>query len=453
MIGATGSGCGKTTLMCALLAYYKHNKQKVAAFKAGPDYIDPMFHQEVLQTDSYNLDLFMLGEEKCKTLLQTHGKEKDLCLMEGVMGYYDGIKDTSQSSACELALKTKTPSILVLSCKGMGLSVCAVIKGYLAFQDNTIQGVVLNGVKPMSYPYYKELIEKHTPIKVYGYMPYIEEARLESRHLGLVTAKEVQNLQEKIEHLRKETENTIDFEGLLELAQTAEPLSGKALSKKEQSALETPRERIKIGIAKDEAFCFYYQDALTYLESLGAELVPFSPLKDAKLPEGICGLLLGGGYPELHLKALQENQTMKKSIYEALESGMPCVAECGGFMYLQKGITPLEGEKYEMVGYLEGQAKMQTRLGPFGYRELIAKEDNLLLEKGESFYGHEFHYSISTHTGESCIAKKPLTNRQWECVVATKTLFASYIHLHFYGNEKAAKRFITQCKEYKRWEQ
>jgi cobyrinic acid a,c-diamide synthase len=450
IIGAAGSGSGKTTLTCALLAHFKYKKNKVVAFKAGPDYIDPMFHQEVLGVPSYNLDLFMLGEKKCQELLIQHGQGQDIAIIEGVMGFYDGIKDTSKGSSAELALKTHTPALLILSPKGMGLSVCAMIKGYLDFEPNTIKGVVLNGITEMSYPYYKNLIEKHTPVRVLGYMPYIEESTLESRHLGLVTAKEIGDLQQKIDFLREKTAHTLDLEGILALGQSAKEVDKIQNSDEKSQSLGkyATSKPVKIAVAKDAAFCFYYEDALNKLESLGAKLIPFSPIKDETLPQGVSGLILGGGYPELYLQDLAANESMKRSIHNALQRGMPCIAECGGFMYLQQGITTLEGKRGNMVGYLEGEATMQKRLGPFGYIQLVAKEDTLLLEKGEHIYAHEFHYSTSTHLGSSCTAQKALDTRAWDCVVASENLFAGYPHLHLYGHEKAAKRFINKCKEY-----
>ena len=443
MIAGIGSGTGKTTLTCALLRNFYKQHKKVVAFKCGPDYIDPMFHKEVLHTPSYNLDLFMMGKENCTYLLEKHTRDAELSLIEGVMGFYDGIGDTTEGSSYELAAATDTPVVLIISCKGMGLSIIPLLEGYLNFRKHTIKGVILNGISEMSYDYYKTMIENHTPLKVYGFMPYIESCSLESRHLGLITAKEVEDLEFKIDKLGLETEKTIDFDGLVELAQTSSPL--EVSQPTELKSIEVPKEKIKIGIAKDKAFSFYYEDNLELLEALGAELIPFSPLIDESLPEGIQGLLLGGGYPEVYAKELAANSKMKNAIKNALHEGMPCIAECGGFMYLQQSLKLQDGKTYEMVGYLEGEAFMTKRLTRFGYMKLTSETDNILTVKGKSLSAHEFHYSDSTCNGIDFTGSKPNKNKEWSCVVATDHLFAGYPHIHFYNDIKMAKNFIEKC--------
>lgn len=457
MIAGTGSGSGKTTLTCALLRNFYNKGKRVVAFKCGPDYIDPMFHAEVLQTKSYNLDLFMLGEEVCKHLLCKHGQEADLSLIEGVMGFYDGISKTEEGSSYDLATRTQTPVVLVVSCKGMSVSLGALLQGYLNFKPNTIKGVILNGATAMTYSFYKDIVETYTSLKVFGYLPPLPECSLESRHLGLVTAKEVVALEEKLDKLGRETEKSIDFEGLMDLAKGCSELEEiKCL--KLQKGIDISNDgsknlpKIKIAIAKDKAFSFYYADNLELLEQLGVELVPFSPVRDEKLPEGISGLILGGGYPEVYTKVLSQNEEMKKSIRKALQEGMPCIAECGGFMYLQERIRLLNGEVYPMVGYLEGEAFMTSKLQRFGYIELTCKEDTMLCDKGEKVRAHEFHYSDSTVNGNSFVAKKPSKDKMWECIVAKDNLFAGYPHFHWWNNVAMAKKFVQRCENYKKGE-
>lgn len=447
MIAAIGSGSGKTTLTCALLRNFYTQNKKVVAFKCGPDYIDPMFHKEVLHTPSYNLDLFMMGEENCTYLLEKHTRGAELALIEGVMGFYDGLSDTTEASSYELAYKTKTPVVLIVSCKGMGLSIIPLLQGYLGFKEHTIKGVILNDISAMSYAYYKKMIEAHTNLQVYGFMPHIEACSLESRHLGLITAKEVEDLEVKIAKLGEETAGTIDFEGLIKLASSSPRLEVVKLDALEN--LEMPSEKVKIGIAKDKAFSFYYEDNLELLGALGAQLIPFSPLEDEVLPEGIQGLILGGGYPEVYTEELAANGEMKKAIKQALQKGMPCIAECGGFMYLQQSIKLLDGKTYEMVGYLEGEASMTKRLMRFGYMELECKENNLLTNKGDRLKVHEFHYSDSTHNGESFISHKPYKDQNWPCIVANEQIFAGYPHIHFYNCLGVAQRFVDKCRSYK----
>ena len=471
MIAGIGSGSGKTTLTCALLKRFYEQDIKVTAFKSGPDYIDPMFHLEVLHTPSYNLDLYMMGKENCTYLLEKHTKSTQLALIEGVMGFYDGVGKTPSCSSYELASITKTPVVLVVSCKGMGLSVVPLIEGFLNFKENTIKGIILNGINKMSYAYYKDMIESYTSVKVYGYLPYLEEVSLESRHLGLITAKEVKGLEEKIQCLYEQTKETLDIEGLLDLSKEAESLESnvpeeitKILGESFEVAdshvndlntdnnkkiKNTEVKKVKIGIAKDKAFSFYYQDNLELLEALGAELIPFSPLKDQILPEGISGLLLGGGYPEIYAEPLAQNLSMKKAIQQAIENGMPCIAECGGFVYLQNSLKLLDGTIHKMVGALKGEVTMTKNLVRFGYVEIESVKDTLLTKKGEKLKVHEFHYSDCTENGDAFKAYKANKSLEWMCVEGNENLFAGYPHIHFYSNPKIAKRFILACKTYK----
>lgn len=443
MIAATGSGAGKTTVTCALLKALSKQKIKAVSFKCGPDYIDPMFHREVLGTPSRNLDLFMLGENTCKYLLYQNSKESDLSVIEGVMGFYDGIGKGWESSSYELSEKTKTPVVLVVSCSGMGFSVVPLIKGYLELEKNNIQGVILNHTSKMMYGYYKSMIEEYLPIKVMGYMPALPECNLESRHLGLITAKEVEAIEEKMDRLGEVACETLDIEGLIALGQQSQPLSF------EVPEIEPVGKGIRVGIARDRAFSFYYQDNLELLEKLGVYLVPFSPMTDKELPENLDGLLLGGGYPEVYAKELADNHTMKESLRKAISNGLPCHAECGGFMYLQQKLTTLEGKSYEMVGYLPGEASMTKRLQRFGYITLCAKEDTLLAKAGDRIQAHEFHYSDSTVNGNSFEVIKPLSTKIWDCMVASPSLVAGYPHIHFYSNIAFAKNFTKKCLDFK----
>lgn len=449
MIAGVGSGAGKTTLTCAVLKHFQERQLKTVAFKCGPDYIDPMFHREVLHTPSYNLDLYMIGEQNCNYLLQKHTKEADVAVIEGVMGFYDGISDTTEGSSYELAYKTQTPTVIITSCKGMGLSIVPLLEGFLNFKENTIKGVILNGITEMSYNYYKEMIEKHTSLKVYGYLPHLEEVSLESRHLGLVTAKEVEELDLKIQTLYTHTKATIDIEGLLELANEAKEIESEIPEVLRKLDYEDCKNKIRVAIAKDKAFSFYYEDNLELLEEMGIELIAFSPLVDKKLPEGIQGLILGGGYPEVYAKQLAENIQMKAAIKHAIENKLPCIAECGGFMYLQERLTFLDNESYEMVGALRGESHMTKRLMRFGYIQLEAQKDNLLSKKGDWLRAHEFHYSDSSYNGESFKAIKSGKNIVWECIEANESLFAGYPHIHFYSHLNMAKSFVEACKKYK----
>ncbi len=306
MISATGSGCGKTTITCGILKALMNKGLKVAAFKSGPDYIDPMFHSKVIGAKSRNLDVFMLGKETVRFLAAKNACDVEVSVFEGAMGFYDGMGKTAEASAYDLACTCDVPVVLVVNGKGAALSVAAQIKGFKEFRkDSHIVGAILNNVNPMSYAYYKEVIEAESGVKLLGYFPVLENCNFESRHLGLVTAEEIGDLQAIVERLALQAEKSLDLEGLLEIAQEAPaleytPQNVEALGK------------VKLAVAQDKAFCFYYQDALDLLTELGAELVPFSPINDKHLPE--CdGLVLGGGYPELYAKQLAENTVPPKS--------------------------------------------------------------------------------------------------------------------------------------------
>ena len=297
MLAAAASGSGKTTVTCGLLQALQNRGCKVASFKCGPDYIDPMFHQKVIGTHSRNLDLFFMRPDVIHYLLAKNGAGKDVSLLEGVMGFYDGLGgNTTIASSYDLAKTTKTPVILVVNCNGMSVSAAAQIKGFLSFRpDAGIVGVILNQVSAMLYPTLKSVIEAELSVRVLGYLPYLPECFLESRHLGLVTAQEITDLQKKLQQLAAQLEKSVDIDGLLQIAGAAAPIGWQEPAVFQQK-IEQP---VKIAIAQDEAFCFYYQDSLDLLTELGAELLPFSPLHDEILPDDIDGLYLGGGYPLL----------------------------------------------------------------------------------------------------------------------------------------------------------
>ena len=441
MISAPGSGSGKTTIVCGLLKALMEKGLAVAAFKSGPDYIDPMFHSRVIGAKSRNLDLFMLGKDTTRYLVAKNTQQADVAVFEGAMGFYDGMGKTTEASAYDLACTCDVPVVLVVNGKGAALSIAATIKGFKDFRkDSHIVGAILNNVNPMSYLFYKDVIEQETGVKLLGYFPVMQDCNFESRHLGLVTAEEIGDLQQIVEKLAMQAAKSIDLDGLLEVARGAQALSYKEVS------LE-PCAKVRIGIAQDKAFCFYYQDALDLLTELGAELVPFSPIADAHLPENISGLVLGGGYPELYAKQLAENKTLLHEVKTAISSGLPCFAECGGFMYLLEHYR--DGDNaYDWVGAVAGESAMTKKLTRFGYVHLTAQVDNVLCKAGEKINGHEFHYSDSTNNGTSFIAAKASGRGSWECATATPTLYAGYPHIHLWGNPEFARNFVQHCCEY-----
>ena len=442
MLAAASSGSGKTTIACAILQALTRMGEHPVSFKCGPDYIDPMFHRQVLGVPSRNLDLFFSDEATAAYLLQKNSENFSLAFIEGVMGYYDGIATTTEASSWQLAKATQTPVVLVLNCKGMSVSIAAQLGGYLSYQpDSQIKGVILNQVSKSIYPEIKALIEQRYDVAVCGYMPKMSDCSLESRHLGLVTAEEIGDLQQRLEKLGEQAMQTIDLPLLLKIAAQAPALAVPAVQ------LPAPNPTpLRIGVARDKAFSFYYADNLELLEQLGAQLVEFSPLHDPQLPDDLDGLLLGGGYPELYADTLSQNCTLMAQIKASLQNGLPCIAECGGFQYL---CEQLEGaDSYPMVGFLPGSSFRTPSLRRFGYVRLTAQKDNLLCKKGEGFAAHEFHYWDSQHCGNGCIAQKPCRRSSWECVVCDENFWAGYPHLYFYANVQMAKNFLNRCNRF-----
>ena len=448
LLAAGASGSGKTLITCGLLQVLVNRGLRVASFKCGPDYIDPMFHRQVIGTHSANLDTFFTSGERTRYLLAANAEDSDLAVMEGVMGYYDGVGGTTtRASAYDLADVTDTPVILIVNSKGMSLSLMAYLKGFLEYRENShIQGVIFNQMSPMLYPRMKKLAEE-LGVRALGYVPVVSDCVIESRHLGLVLPEEVPELKERLEKLSKILEETLDIEGILSLASGAGDLSvPEDLSQEEEAFAWRSPEKLRIGLADDEAFCFFYRDNFRLLEKMGAELVPFSPLHDPELPQQLDGMLLYGGYPELHAKALSENKTIRQAILRELNRRMPCLAECGGFMYLHEEMEDMNGKIWPMVGRIPGRAYRTSRLSRFGYITLEAQNG---ADYGE-IPAHEFHYFDSDHCGEAFLAKKPESTREWKCIHEEGRLLTGFPHLYYYGNPSVPMEYLKKCLEFRK---
>ncbi len=434
MISAMQSGSGKTIVSCGLMTALKKRGLSVAGFKCGPDYIDPMFHTRVLGIPGRNLDLFLQGEEGVR---RTLGKaDGDIAVVEGAMGFYDGINRTADASAWDTARVTDTPVILVLRPRGQSLSLAAQVRGMQEFRTPShIAGLFLNDVRPSLYQSMKTMLECETGLPVIGFLPPMEEAVLPSRHLGLVTAEEIADLSGRIEAVAEAWERYTDLDHLLALASGRMP---------EDSLPEEAADKplCRIAVARDEAFSFYYQDNLDALAAAGAEPVFFSPLYDSRLPEAD-GLYLGGGYPELYKKELSGNASVRNEIREAVRGGMPVVAECGGFLYLQQDLCGTD----PMAGVLPGSGFRTEHLCRFGYLTLRAEADSLLFRAGEEIPAHEFHYWDSTDCGNHLAAYKP-DGRSWRCGFTSATMYAAFPHLHWGGKLPMAERFARAAAGY-----
>lgn len=439
IVSGTNSGCGKTTISIGLMALFQELGYKVAPFKTGPDYIDPLFHKEVLNKPSYNLDGQMLSEPTVKYLFQKHLENNQLAIIEGVMGMYDGMGTQSLGSAYHLSTILNIPNLLVVSCKSLYQSVAAIVHGFANLKtDSNVRAVILNHVPSDSYyQFLKKTIEDATNIKCVGYLPSDSNFSLESRHLGLIQAEEIEQLDDKIALLKQKMAQTIDVELILKLTQIETP---------QAENIELPRidlSDLKIGVAYDKAFRFYYQDNLEFLEKLGAELLYFSPMVDRAIPELCNCLYIGGGYPEVFAQELSENQTMLESIRTAANNRMPIYAECGGLMYLTQEIRQLDKSSNRMAGIFNAQSIMTKELNHFGYAELTYR--------GEITKCHEFHRSkiiepaLPNYSLEYHLEKRD-KNRAWQCGLSYQNTLAGYAHVHFYSNFSFFKQIIALWK-------
>lgn len=437
LLTAPGSGSGKTTIAIALMKALEMKGLKVSAYKCGPDYIDPMYHKKTLDIPAYNLDPFFLGEKELCESIKKGLKDRDIAVIEGVMGYYDGYGEEGKASTWEVAYKTNTPAILVINAKGMSNSIGAVIKGFISYKENhQIKGVIFNNISKGMYSVLSKVARKENVIPL-GYMPNNPEITIESRHLGLKTADELNDVCIKINLLGKMALENLDIDGIIAIANESPDI--ESIEHKEKK--HVCKEKLKVAVAKDEAFCFIYQENLDMLTEYGCEIEYFSPLHDEKIPEDCKGLYLPGGYPELYLDELSQNLTMLSSVKKAIDKKKPTIAECGGFMYLHEMI---DGKK--MAGIIPGTASKKDRLVRFGYGTMTAKENGLILKANESIRIHEFHYYDSENNGNAMDVIKASNGTKYECAFSTETLYAGYPHMFFRANENVVKNFVDAMK-------
>ena len=453
MITAASSGSGKTMITCGLLELFKRKGLNPLACKCGPDYIDGLFHKQVLELEGMNLDSYFEAPEELRDKYSRLSKGH-LPVVEGVMGYFDGLGgSTTRASSWEVAHILDLPAVLVVDARGASVSLAAVIKGFLEFErpmGSQIKAVIFNRMSPMLYPRIRELGERETGIRAAGFVPELDFLKGGSRHLGLVLPEEIAGLREQMNRLGKCLEETIDWEFLEELG--AEKEGRDALEEENTEASCTAAFSFRLGIAMDEAFCFYYQDNLRLLERLGGELVYFSPIHDRSLPEQLDGLILGGGYPELYCEALSLNESMRESVKKAAEGGLPVLGECGGYLYLLEELEAEDGRIWPMTGVLKGKGYKKGKNSRFGYIGVEAEKDSLYLKPGEQIRGHEFHYWDCEVLEEEWVmrAKKPVGNRSWPCIRIKNQVMAGFPHLFYPSCPAFAVRFAKACVRYKR---
>jgi cobyrinic acid a,c-diamide synthase len=440
LLAGTHSGCGKTTVTLGVMAALARRGLAVQPFKAGPDFIDPTLHRLVTGRLSHNLDAWMCGEDFVRACFARHAAAADIAVVEGVMGFFDG----GEGSAAHLAKLLGLPVILVVDARSMAESAAALVKGFETLDPAVrLAGVILNRVGSERHlELLRTAIGLHCRAEVVGHLPREASFAIPERHLGLHMGEEAPLGSEAIGHLAETVASHIDLGRLLALAATAEPQPVPA------SREEPPAAPVRIGIARDKAFCFYYEENLALLAAAGAELVAFSPLSDLALPPGLAGIYLGGGYPELHAAALAANDSMREAIRNWSAAGRPLYAECGGFMYLSQGIHDRDGCFHPMAGVYPVEARMQKGRASLGYREATLQRESLWGAAGAVVRGHEFHYSVIDPMPEHVARCYGLADGREEGYLMNGKTLGGYLHLHWGAHPEAAQNFVRICKEH-----
>ncbi|GMQ55656.1 cobyrinate a,c-diamide synthase [Vallitalea sediminicola] len=438
IISAPNSGTGKTTLTIALMAALCKRGLKVQPYKVGPDYIDTGFHESVTGRPSINIDGWLLKDQMNRYLFDKYNQDADISIIEGVMGLYDGYgSEPMIGSTAHISKILKSPVILVMNVKGMSTSAAAIVHGMKTFRDISIKGVIIN--LPMSERHYeilKETIEINTDVPVIGYLPKLDEVKLESRHLGLIQSSEIRDMNAKIHKLADTITDTVDIDKLIEIAGNAEPLE-------EPDRVKTNNQfDVHIAVAKDKAFSFHYNENIEILIELGAHIHYFSPLRDKSLPDKCDGIYLAGGYPEVFAKELSNNTSLMEDIRKKADEDIPIYAECGGYMYLHETITNLENETYEMVGIYKGGAYMKKRLQNFGYVSVKADKDTPIFNENTVFRAHEFHRSIVDRTKEPTYITGSKRDKTWQCGKLYKNVYGMYPHIYFPAELNIPEKFL-----------
>jgi cobyrinic acid a,c-diamide synthase len=448
VIAGTGSGVGKTTLTIGLMSALKKKGYTVQGFKCGPDYIDPTYHTAVTGRVSRNIDSWMLDHNMVKEIVTRASSGADISIIEGVMGFFDGKNPmNNEGSTAEISIITESPVVLVVNCASMARSAAAIVKGFQEFLKEThIVGVIANRVGSEGhYKIIKTAIEQECGIPVLGYLQKDNGLTIPERHLGLIPSVERGELNPFFDQLGELILATVDVDSLFELSQCS------PLAVKESQFNRRETKTVRIAVARDAAFNFYYQENLELLEAVGAELVEFSPLQGEVLPDDVCGLYIGGGFPEEFAEVLANGMEVKRSIHKAIESGMPTLAECGGFMYLTEFLETTDEKRYEMTGIIPGNVKMQTKLAALGYREITSDEGNFLLNGELTARGHEFHYSTFHPRTEFQHAYQTKGMRGHKHEGYRKgNLIAGYTHFHFGSCPEIVVNWVKKCEEYER---
>jgi cobyrinic acid a,c-diamide synthase len=441
VVAGTHSGVGKTTVATGIMAAFRRRGLRVQGFKVGPDFIDPTFHHAATGRPSHNLDGWMLSREANLDVFARAIDDADVAVIEGVMGLFDGKSTPSLSgTTAEMAIWLDAAVILVLDAAAMAGSAAAIVHGFdTLVPEFRLSAVVCNKVaSEKHYGYLRDAITARCRPALIGYLPRDANFSIPERHLGLHLAHEALT-EDRLRQLAEWIESHLDLDRLLELS---------ARPKLALTPLKEPAQKpkhVRIGIARDAAFCFYYHDNLELLRTLGAELIDFSPIADRTLPPGLDGIYLGGGYPELHAEALSANESMRAAIVEFAANDAPVYAECGGFMYLTRAIVDAEGRSWPMGGIFPTSARMQKRLAKLGYIEVENCEAEGWLAPGECARGHEFRYSIIDPMPETIcrVYREPAEGYR------VRSVLGSYVHLHFLSCPSFAEKFVHDCARWR----
>ncbi len=450
VIAAPKSGSGKTLITCALLKALKKRGRGVTAFKCGPDFIDPLFHKRVLGIPSKNLDTFFTDKEVTRALFADGASKGDIAVGEGVMGLYDGMGGTEdEGSTYDLARTLGLSIVLIIEAKGLSRSILPIVKGFLDYDtDKLIKGIILNRVGEEQFKTLKEMVESELKISVFGYFPDTSRFEIKSRHLGLITPGEITDFNELTEETSAVAEKCIDISALEELESDTDAEEGKKLDGILSRYDTEEFKGLKIGVTRDDAFCFCYEDNIDMLRRMGAEICPFSPIKDDSLPPDVDGLIFTGGYPELFAFELSTNSALTRDIQMKVSDGIPLIAVCGGFMYMTESIEERSGNIYPMIDIVNTRTRYQGRSAQFGYITVRENSEGTFLGADNEIRGHEFHYFDSDDSGSDCIAVKPVGNKKWLCVHADDHRWMGYPHLYFYSCPDFAYNFLKAVKKY-----
>ncbi|ABR46308.1 cobyrinic acid a,c-diamide synthase [Alkaliphilus metalliredigens QYMF] len=456
LLAGTHSGVGKTTISLGIMGALKKRGEKVKPFKVGPDYIDPQFHQYVTGIPSRNLDSHLIDPRVLESLFHKNVGDDEIAVIEGVMGLYDGLgTHRDQGSSAHISKIVKAPVILIIDGKGMSASAAAMVLGYQAYDKEVdIQGVIINNLSgDKHYDLLRQAIERDTGIPCIGYLKQQKQIQLASRHLGLIPSMEVPELKEKVAQMVEMIEETVDVDLLIEIALRWQPSSPK--SPEYSRECKDMGTGLNIAYAYDQAFHFYYEDNLDLLREMNVTLIPFSPLKDTVLPKDIHALYIGGGFPEVFAPELEANEALRREIKKKSEEGLPIYGECGGLMYLTKGIKTIEGKVHPMVGIFDVYSEMTQRLQRFGYAEIQVSEESGILKDVGKVKTHEFHRSRleSQEQNYSYTVQKKRDDKvvdRWQCGLEKNNTLGAYGHIHFYSNLNFPKAWIEAAKSYKK---